>query len=154
MLYYLFLSSNLISLISFPMDNRESGRIHPKIFRHSDINPFVNGFLNDNRMTEWDRNDRNEIKKYPIFLRNLGWWEWKECPWNDWKGHSNVIPVIPSQCHSASFQCSNDHGMNGMTSEWQYIVNMNYDWWNDTRMVEWHLNDGKISEWARNEGMT
>ena len=31
---------------------RESGRIHPKIFRHSDINPFVNGFLNDNRMTE------------------------------------------------------------------------------------------------------
>ena len=59
------------------------------------------------------------------------------------------------------------HGMNEMTSEWQYIVNMNYDWWNDTWMAERHLSEGmtikwqddiqmvdRMVEWHSNDGMT
>ena len=72
-------------------------------------------FLNDTQMTEWHWNGRNEIKNYHIFPRHLGWQEWRECTSNDSNNHSTLIPVIPTKCHSASFHCSNDHGMNGMT---------------------------------------
>ena len=50
-----------------------------------------------------------------------------------------------------------------MTSKWQYISNMNYDWWNEPRMVEWNSNYGvtfkwwndiQMMEWHSNDGMT
>ena len=91
---------------------------------------------------------------FPVILDDRNDWYHHSNTRNDWNHHSDIIPVIPTKCHSVSFQCQNDHGMNEMTAEWQYISNMNYDWWNDIQMVEWHPNDGINTEWARNAGMT
>ena len=123
-------------------------------------------FPNDTRMTGIVRNDRDEIKNGPIFPSNLGWQEWGECAGNDRNRHSNIIPVISKECHFTSFQCSNDHGMNGLTpndsilSSWTKIDGMTLEWWNDIQMtgmtfkwLEWHWNGGMKLEWWNDIGM-
>ena len=103
--------------------------------------------------SEW----RNEVRMtgmksrktsfFPVIWDDRNEWNHHSNIRNDWNHHSNLIPVIPTKCHSTSFQCSNDHWMNEMTSKWQYISNMNYDWWNEPRMVEWNSNYGVTFKW-------
>ena len=126
---------------------RESGQTQPKIIRHSDV---IQGKSNWFRIFKWHQNDGDEIKwqewnqEIPYFHQTSEMTEWAS---DDWNCHSNITPVIRTDYHSPSFLCSNDYRMNGMMTKWRYIVIMNYDWWNDTGMIEWHLNDGMTSEW-------
>ena len=65
---------------------------------------------------------------------------------NDQNRHFNTIPVIPKECHFMSFQCSNDHGMNGMTtndgifSSRTKIVGMTLERWNGIQMTRMTFN--------------
>ena len=121
---------------------RETGPLQLIIFRHSDVirgNSHCFRIFEWHRMTGFIRDDRDEIKNGPIFPGHLGWQGMTECAGNDQNRHSNIIPVIPKWCHFASFQYSNDHGMNGMTPEWRYFVimidGMTLEWWNDIQMT-------------------
>ena len=117
--------------------NHSSFRRHPRQIQLIQNVGMTPEWRDEIEWQEWNQ-------EIPHFHQTSEMTEWAS---DDWNCHSNIIPVIPTEYHSPSFLWSNDNEMNRMTSKWRYIVIMNYDWWNDTEMIEWHLNDGMTFKW-------
>ncbi len=138
---------------------RESGQIQPEITPHSDV---IRGKSNWFRMLEWHQNDgmrsndRNEIKKYPIFTRHLRWR-------NELRMTgiailttflSSQLNIIPRHSYDQmTIEWMEWHPNDSILSSWTMIAGMTLEWKNNTQMVEWHSNDGMTPEWCFKVGL-
>ena len=117
----------------------------------SKANPIDSEYSNDTRMTGMRSNDRNEIKKYPIFTRHLRWR-------NELQMTEIVIltsflssqhNIIPRHSYDQmTIEWTEWHPNDSILSSWTMIAGMTLKWKNDTQMVEWHSNDGMTAEWC------